>query len=268
MKAGVNMKYTRLEICRGISNSKLKLVIGFFIIIPIIAVMSGSIISKILIPDKGSLNAVKNEDKPLVVVNQNIKMDYRVYFLQAGAFIGKDNAETLRNAIKRDDIIPVVVQDEDIYRVIIRISDDRDIIIRERDMLKNLNYNCLINEFKFAGIENDSTENNENINNFVDTSIDIIKSMLRLADSLPEKDSQELELLKKDCLELSSIHGEIEKTNSLTPVKNFDERFKQYTNEFVSGYEIGNRDECDRVTGQMILLLDNCYREILQKYIK
>lgn len=267
MKAGVIMKYTRLEIYRGISNSKVKLVIGFFIVIPVIAVISGSIISKVLIPDKQNLNTVQNEDKPLVVINQNITRDYSVYFLQAGAFIGKNNAEKLRNAIKRDDIIPVVVQDEDIYRVIIRISDNRDIILNERDKLQNINYNCLINEFKFAGIENESPEQSEDIIKFTDISIGIIKNLLKLTDGLPEKDSEGLELLKKNCQQLSSIHKEMEEINSTTQVKNFGERFEQYKNEFVNGYEIGNRDECERVTGQMILLLDNCYREILQKYI-
>lgn len=267
MKAGELMKYTRLEIYKGISNSKLKLILGFFIVIPVIAVLSGSLISKIFITDKTSINTIQNEDKSLIVVNQSVKSDYKIYFLQAGAFMSEDNGESLRNAIKREDISPVVIQDDDIYRVIIQISDNKDLITRERDKLINLNYNCLINEFKFVSIEPSSGDETEKINKFIGTSVNIIGGLLKLTNNLPQKDSDQLENIKEYCLNLNGIYTELEKINSTTQLKNFKQRFEQYTNEYVKGYENGDEDECTKNIGQIVLLLSSYYKEIVQKYI-
>lgn len=268
MKAGEFMKYTRLEIYKGISNSKLKTILGFFILIPVIAVMAGSIITRIFIPTEKALNSTEYEDKTIVVSNQNTTIDYKIFFLQAGAFISKNNANVLRDAIKRDDINPVVVEDNTIYRVIIDLSDNKEYLAQKKDKLQALSYNCLINEFSFISIESAENEEIEKTNKFIEAAVDIIKLELEVNYDFTKWDINNLEVLKKYIAALNDSYIGLEKLNTSSLLKTFKNSFEQYTNDYIKSYENRVLDICQQNTAEQVLILNNFYKEVFQLTIK
>lgn len=268
MKAGEFMKYTRLEIYKGISNTKLKTILGFFILIPLIAVIAGNIIARIFIPNDKVTNYTENEDKTIVVSNQNTTIDYKIFFLQAGAFISKKNADVLKDAIKRDDIDPVVVEDDTIYRVIIVVSDNKDFLTQKKDKLQALGYSCLINEFAFASIGSTENEEIKITNKFIEAAIDIIKIQLMLNKDFTYLDTNNLEILKKYIVKLNDSYIELEKLNSSDLLKTFKNSFEQYTNDYIKNYENRVLNKCQQNTAEQILLLNSYYKEVSQIIIK
>lgn len=262
------MKYTRLEIYKGITSSKLRVLIGFFIVIPIIAVISGSIISRLFIKTEVQTLSSQNQDKPLIAVNIKSKLDYKIAFLQAGAFITKSNAETLKNAVKKEDIDPIVIEDGDIYRVIIQISDKNDNISQSKDKLQGLGYNCLINEFNFSTIESSENEEIEKTNNLIIASVSIIETSLKLIEDFSKKDLNNLEMLKKQLINLNNNYTELVKLNSLPQLNLFKNNIDSYTNAYINSYSNDDINECRKNLGQMILSLNNYYKELVQRYIK
>jgi hypothetical protein len=268
MKAGEFMKYTRLEIYKGISNSKLKTLLGFFILIPVIAVITGSIITRIFIPNEKSNNFTEYEDKTIVVSNQNTTIDYKIFFLQAGAFISKNNADVLKDAIKRDDIDPVVIEDDTIYRVIIDLSDNKEFLTQKKDKLQTLGYNCLINEFAFASIESVENEEIKNTNNLIETVVDIIKLQVKLNNDFTNLDTNNLEILKNYIVELNDKYIELEKFNISSLLKTFKDNFEQYTNDYIKSYENRVLNICQQKTADQVLIFNNFYKEVVQITIK
>ncbi len=262
------MKYTRLEIYKGISNTKLKTILGFFILIPLIAVIAGNIIARIFIPNDKVTNYTENEDKTIVVSNQNTTIDYKIFFLQAGAFISKKNADVLKDAIKRDDIDPVVVEDDTIYRVIIVVSDNKDFLTQKKDKLQALGYSCLINEFAFASIGSTENEEIKITNKFIEAAIDIIKIQLMLNKDFTYLDTNNLEILKKYIVKLNDSYIELEKLNSSDLLKTFKNSFEQYTNDYIKNYENRVLNKCQQNTAEQILLLNSYYKEVSQIIIK
>lgn len=268
MKAGEFMKYTRLEIYKGISNSKIKIILVFFILIPVIAVLAGSIISKIFITSKQTISLSQNMDEPSIAAIQSSSYNYKVFLLQAGAFMSQKNAEVLKEAIKRDDITPVVIEDDEIYRVIINLSDDKELIIEEKNKLQTLGYNCLINEFIFVSIDEPDNEVIEKTNKYIKISADIIKLQLEINDSFFQKDTNRIEALKKYNVDLNNSYLKLEKINAVSILKAFKSNFEQFENDYIKGYENGDLNKCRQTTGQQVLLLNNYYKEVVQKIIK
>lgn len=256
------MKYTRLEIYKGISNSKIKIIICFFIVIPLIAVLSGSIITRILIPREQLISSNTKVDEPSITSSQNTSYNYKIFFLQAGAFISRNNADVLKNAIKRDDISPVIIQDDEIYRVIINVSDNKSILTEEKDKLQTLGYNCLISEFDFISIDKSDNEEIVKINKCIKICVDMIKLQIQI------NDSSKLETLKKYNTDLSDSSAELEKINSASDFITFKNNFEQFVNEYIKSNEAGDLNKCHQATGQQILLLNNYYKKVVQKIVK
>ena len=262
------MKYTRLEIYKGISNSKFKTILGFFILIPVIAVIAGSIITRILIPTEETINYTQYEDKTIVVSSQNTTIDYKIFTLQAGAFISKNNADILKSAIKRDDINPVVVEDDTIYRVVINLSDNKEFLAQKRDKLKDLGYNCLINEYSFASIESAENDEIEKTNKFIEAAIDTIKLQLELNNDFTQWDINNLEGIKNNNVKLNDSYIGLEKINTSSLLKTFKKSFEQYTNDYMKNYENRVLDICQQNTAEQVLLLNDFYKEVCQTIIK
>lgn len=262
------MKYTRLEIYKGISNSKLKTILGFFILIPLIAVIAGSIITKLFIPNSSTSNHTQNEYEPIIVVSNNINMSYNMFFLQAGAFISKSNAEVLKNAIKNDDFDPVVIEDDSIFRVIIDISDNKELLLEKKDKLQELGYNCLVNEFNFSSIEELGNKEIEYINKFINTTVEIIKLQCKISDDIQKLNTNNIDMLNKYIIELSDNYIELEKLNSYNIIKPFKSNLENLTNEYIKGYEAKDLNQCKRTTGQQVILLSNLLKEVSQIIIK
>lgn len=262
------MRYTRLEIYKGISNTKIKIIICFFIVIPLIAVFAGSIITRILIPKEQSISTNLNADEPYIASSQITNYNYKIFLLQAGAFMSRNNAEVLKNAIKRDDISPVIIQDNEIYRVIINISDNKSLLTEKKNKLQTLGYNCLINEFDFTSIDKSDSEEIIKINKCIKICADIIKLQIELNDLSLQKDSGKLETLRKYNSDLSDSSRELEKINSASEFITIKNNFEQFVNEYLKSYETGDLNKCQQATGQQILLLNNYYKTVIQKIIK
>ncbi|MDF2673942.1 MAG: hypothetical protein K0R09_2207 [Clostridiales bacterium] len=262
------MKYTRLEIYKGISNSKLKTILGFFILIPLIAVITGSIITKIFIPNSSTANYSQNEYEPIVVASNNTTRTYKIFFLQAGAFISKSNAEVLKNAIKNNDFDPVVIEDDSIFRVVIDISDNKDLITQKKDKLQELSYNCLVNEFDFSSIEESGNQEIEYINKFINNSVEIVKLQCKISNDIQKVDISNVEILKKYIIDLNNNYIELEKFNSFNIIKPFKSNFEKFTNQYIKGYEVKDLNLCKRTTGQQVVILSNLLKEVSQIIIK
>lgn len=109
------MKYTRFDIKnRNKKGSRLFLI--YFFIILIIALILGTIISKVLFSDKGDgedliKSPVKNEE-----VNKNEDKIEKFYLIQCGVFKVKSNADILQKKLIGLGN-PIVVKQEDLYKV-------------------------------------------------------------------------------------------------------------------------------------------------------
>lgn len=268
MKAGGFVKYTRLEIYKGISNSRIKGIFVFFVIIPVIAVLSGSIITRILIPKEQIVSSNENVDEPSIVVNISKSYSYKFFLLQAGAFMNKSNAEVLKEAIKGDDFTPFIITDNEIYRVIISLSTDKEILIKKKDKLETIGYNCLINEFAFNNVDGTDNIEIEKANNYVKISADIIKLQTEINESFSQKDTSKIENLKKLIINFNNCYTELVEINSIPILKTSKSNFEQFANDFIKDYENGDLSKCQENTGQQVLLLNNYYDELVKKIIK
>lgn len=262
------MKYTRLEIPKSISNLKIRIIFVFFILIPLISVFAGKIITKLLIPTNQKQESAKSVDELSITVSQNLNYNYEIYMLQAGAFMNKNNADVLKEALTTDDINPVIIRDDDIYRVIIYQSINREQLEEKRDKLESMGYNCLINEFKFTNINGNGSEGTEKNNKFINISALIIKLQLEINDLFNQRDDSKIEAIKKYFEEFTSSYAELKETETAPELETFKSSFQQLYKDYILGYENSDINKCQEVSGQQIILLNKYYEEVMNKIIK
>lgn len=211
------------------SSKKIKAIIMFTVVLPIAALVFGSILAKCFIIPITKKDSVQVKE-PSISVNTNNHI-YNIYYFQTGVFTSKANAEMLKKALKGVNIDCTVVKDKDIYRVIAGISDKNDFEDLKKKF-KDLKYDYVVKEISLNLTEkNDDTE----IIKYFKSVKSIIENQIKLSyvnsnsasENLLEDIKKENEILKE--LSNKLINSDLDKktmdnfkTNNEIIIQNID----------------------------------------------
>ena len=146
------MKYTRINIREDNNLNEIKWIIRFIIIIPVIALITGKMISYFFIVP--SIQGTTNYT-PAKIINTYDT----TYMVQAGVFMSKDNADVIVKAMQGNNYKPVCVTYDNEFRVIIDNTYDIKTAETLKDKLKSNGYDCIISKIL---VEEDSNKKSEN----------------------------------------------------------------------------------------------------------
>lgn len=252
------MRYTRLEPVKRIANSKIRVFISFIVVIPVVAIIIGNIITRTLILPF----AIKNE----AVTNSNInvktstafkKRDFSIFILQAGAFANLNNGNMLKNAITGIGEKANMIMDNNVYRVIVGIDENKESINKIKDKLSKNGYACLINEIE-TGVESNEKE----LVNYTDTVNSVIYEQINI-----EKDSSKvnIESLKKGVEEVEKsftlIKGSKIYSKKGQEIDAFNKGLLELMNGYIKEYENKGKNSFKYITEEAILI-KNFYKSI------
>ncbi|SKA94469.1 Sporulation related domain-containing protein [Caloramator quimbayensis] len=146
----MNLMYRQI-LSKVKSSKKIKAILMFTVVLPIAAIVFGSILAKcFIIPI--TKKEPKQEKETVVSANTNNHI-YNIYYFQSGVFTSKANAEMLKKVLKEVNVDCAVVKDKDIYRVIAGISDNND-FEDLKNKFKNLKYDYVVKEIPLNLAEN------------------------------------------------------------------------------------------------------------------
>lgn len=252
------MKYTRLEPIKKAANSKIKILVGFVIVIPITAILVGSIITRFVILPFAIKNASAAPSNTRIKVAASIKKrEFSVYILQAGAFANPDNANVLKNAILGIGEKTSIINDNKIYRVIVDISENKDSIIKTKDKLSQNGYGCLINEMKIGQESKDS-----DLSKYLDSVTAVLYKQINgeKKHSESEKDS-----IKKAIEEVEKSYTLIMNSDVYSrkgkEISAFNKELITLMNGFLKDYEM-ETDNGFKYISEELILVKNFYKSI------
>lgn len=273
------MKYTRLEIRRSVSSSKLKFILEFFVVIPIIAIVAGSIITKVFIAPQtmrtantptgavATVNLSDNQKNNLIINGK-----YKLFVLQAGAFISKKNADILQNGIKSKGMNAFVIKDLDVFRVIIDSSQDKNLLMEKKDKLKSEGYECLINEIDFGSSLGTGTEEETVIKDYVDSVMNILAVEIKLKDGIGETGTADLDEFISSTENVNekykNISGANVNTKIMPAITAFNDKFVKGSENFKIGFEKKDTYMCQQNAAEQALIFNSFYKAIIQTFVK
>jgi hypothetical protein len=260
------MRYTRLEVPCKVLNLKSNMLLKFIIIIPLAAIILGSICVKFLIkPYIGEFNkqGIINVSKPI-----NIPVINNMFFLQAGIFSTEDNANILANAIEKKGFSPFVVEDKSKYRVIINFSDDKKLLANDIVKLKEMGYNTIVNTINLQAESNVARQEVSTmkdyvkyINNVVVIQYEAIKNYDTRKSSYNEELSGILSELSK---KINDIKGLDADTQHVKKILDFNEVFMSNYEQYIKNLENKNINASSRNLIEETLLVAELCKYISQ----
>lgn len=231
------MKYTRMQLPFKKDDWKFKVFFMFVIILPIIAIAAGGIVSKLFIIPYTSKN-ITNTNTYQSIEIFNTKSSYKIYYIQTGVFINKNNADLLSNALHSKNIPAVIVSDKDSYRVITGISEDGK-FNNEKDRLNKEGYSFIINEYNIEKL-NKGDMKIDLLNMYIENIVEILNIQIRQQHVLGNSKS-EIENLKTCLNKLNESYRKIE-TSNIDPklnesIMNFNSMFVNNVQEYINNKE-------------------------------
>jgi hypothetical protein len=269
------MKYTRLEIKRSFSNSRFKLIIEFFLFIPIIAIVSGSLITKVFIAPH-TIQAIdtpaKTDIPAIAAVSMETKSEYSMFVLQAGAFVSKKNADILQNGIKANGVNALVIKDLDVFRVIIDICDNKDLLTEKKDKLKLAGYECLINVINFKNSLGDNTAEESSVKEYIGSVMSILSLEINLKENIDKSTDVNTAEFSSFVEDISAKYKKISEagTNTkLAPVIGaFNEKFLKSVGNFKNSFDKKDINVCQQNAAEQVMMVNSFYKTIIQTFIK
>lgn len=274
------MNYTRLELPRRTLSKRSKLLIEFCIIMPLASIIVGSLVSKVFIfsiqrspvPLNTSnnikmINTTKVVNKEATATNANTKKkEIKVqnilsyYYIQGGIYSNYQNGNNALNKLKSIGANGFLMKDKNLYRIVLNVSNNKDVLKDNQEMLKTKGCETLIKQKTLiTNNQVDSVLEQEYIktigkviecqfNMMYKTSIDRNKSMkgyMLAVDNVKTsyKKISEANIDKKNKYQIDQFHSE----------------FIKYINQFDKSFGKNGIEICTRsVTGEVIIL-DNLY---------
>lgn len=130
-----------------------KIAISFLILMPIAAIICGKLLTKFLI-----LPYFNNTKTSKTTISYKNIEKFNFYILQAGIFSSKENASTLCSGIEGCGYNCAVVEDNNLYRVIVNISDNAKNAELIMDKLKKSGYSSIIKSYEISLIYDNKLE--------------------------------------------------------------------------------------------------------------
>lgn len=221
---GVTMRYTRLEIPKSTNFGSYKLIIEFFIIIPIIATLIGGILTRFLIipyfTNNISSGSQSNNDtqKPII-----LGKEYSSHMLQAGAYANKGSAEGLVKAMVDKGHNAFYLEEDETYKIIIDVFEDKEAAQKKQAELKSSGYNCIIHDYTLY-VKGSSGKNNKAIENYRYELASLIKQEFQAKAALGDKKEYNMEIINTTAAEVEQAFGKIK--DSGIPVEKIEELAK------------------------------------------
>jgi hypothetical protein len=146
-----------MEVPGKLLSGKYGAVIKFFLIIPIVAIISGSLITRLFIlPYTGG--SEKNASNA-ALIKQSSSTSFEVSFVQAGVFSSKNNSQTVVNRLKQMGYMSFSISDGDLYRVIADMSKDTNALTSTLNKLKGQGYQCIIKGYNVSLLKEENDDN-------------------------------------------------------------------------------------------------------------
>lgn len=250
------MRYTRMEISKNTSSAYYRIILEFFIIIPIVATILGSLITKTLIIPYFNKNISSGKtsegivSKPII-----IGKEYTVSMLQAGVFLNKSNAETLVKGLASKSQNAFLAQDDDSFRIIMEISENRAILEEKQKSISSSGYSCLIRDYGIY-IKNQNGQENKSLDKYKYELACLIKLEFQYKEALSQNKEFNLVLIKNN---IQSIEKEYNNIKESGISKEKFEGINKYHNEILKlGNEIVSindlKELLPRLANQIILI--------------
>lgn len=146
-----------MEIPGKLLSGKYGTAIKFFLIIPIVAIISGSLITRLFILPYTGVSKENVNDTALL--KQSSSTSFEVSFVQAGVFSSKNNSQTVVNRLNQLGYMSFSVIDGDLYRVIADMSKDTNTLTSTLNKLKGQGYQCIIKGYNVSLLKEENDDN-------------------------------------------------------------------------------------------------------------
>lgn len=261
------MRYTRLKMKRALYSQKFRIIFEFFVILPILAVIIGGMITKILILPiaKNSVGASSKTGTELLVANSK-KNTYNFYILQAGAFVKKENADILKHGINAIGKEPYVLLDKGIYRVIIDVEIKNDFLEETKKDMTSKGYNSLINEMNFT-FNSNGERNNKALKEYMDSIFAVLEYQVN--SKRENKISlDEIKTLKDDMNKSFNIYYESnQNSNEKAEVKKINDKLQLMLGEYYKNLEGKSYSLCYGMIVEELFLIKEFYELNKVKFV-
>lgn len=260
------MRYTRLDIQKKYYGKTAKLIIQFFVVLPLLALLIGNLLTRFIIIPQIERSLAGN-DKSTVSAYKIEKIN-SLYYLQAGVFSNKENANFLVNGLKERGFAAALVQDQEKYRIVVGYSDDANELNKRKEELKAAGYNGLINEINLKLLDKDGKEELKFIKEYLTAVSGIIKAQAEYA-----SDSSQIKDIKSDdaLLMLKKKYEKVMDLNIKNDIKSnldsFNNSFMERMTKFDSSMNSNNRECANQIISEEIIMLYNFFKDFTQQYL-
>lgn len=239
------MKYIRFQLRKGSNYLRIRALISFLVIIPIFAIVIGGFLARfIIVPMGQKSNADLVDNKNVLNVINKSKKEYSFFILQAGAFMNRNNANLLVNAIEKSNEKAYVIMEEGLYRVIIAVEADKNKLGVKKDKLESMGYACLINEIGFNMLDIE----NVNIKNYIGLNLEVMNKQI-------EKLRNEKEI---NINEIAEMMNSVEKSYSVIDFKgeinNSNEKIKKIYEDYINDLNLKGGNDIKYVYEEMVII--------------
>lgn len=145
----------------------------------------GNLLSRLLVPNTKNSNLPSSK----AAIHSENQL-YSLYYLQAGAFINRNNANSLKISLAENNTIATIVEKDGICKVIIEVSFEKEKLNKRKEELYEKGFYCLINQFEI----HDPTKSEDSLYKVFEKALNIIRfqisfNNLKASVSLTEMES-------------------------------------------------------------------------------
>lgn len=188
------MKYIRrkINLCR--ISPKMRVMLLFFVALPVMAISGAGIISKLILVPYLSSEQAKASEANMAVESASSGEIYSFYLLQAGVFSSSDNANTMTSQITSAGFKAFSIKDGDVYRVVAGAGTEKSVLQQYSTSLQQAGYITLCKSFEtseayLAGCPQGTKE-------YISSAGELINAMLESASSQEKLDNASLKKLE------------------------------------------------------------------------
>lgn len=184
------MKYIRHRINLRNVSPKMRVILLFFVVLPVMAILGAGIINKlILVPYLGE--QVKASEAEVTVLSGKV---YNFYLLQAGVFSSGDNAESMASQIKSAGFKACSIKDGDVYRVVAGADTEKSTLQQYSTSLQQAGYITLCKSFETSDTYLEGSP--EGTKEYISAAGELVNEMLELTSSSQELDGAKIKKLE------------------------------------------------------------------------
>jgi hypothetical protein len=259
------MKYTRLEINNRFFTDKHNTLFWFFIIIPLFSIVFGGLSVKLFISPYIKSYTQKVSVVPDTKVKDIVekRVINQIYFLQAGVFSNKDNAQVLKKAIQEKGFSPFVVHDMDKFKVVIGFSENKDTLSNDRDKLNMVGFTSIINSLNYTELVDNGKGDKKSIVNYIKCLNNLLVIQIELSKRVKSDNNIDKSLINTEMNNLSQnfkiLNDETIGMELMTPITKFNNEFINKQNEYIKSLDNKSIEDLNAIVIEWAILMGDFY---------